>query len=86
MTSKTRERSENIVVPLLEERQNEILKVFQKSGKKWITFFVVIKRWTDNKSITDRKRSGRPRNARTLAMVKALKTKIRRTPDASNKN
>jgi hypothetical protein len=76
MASKTRERSLNILLHLLEERQNEILKVLQKSGKKCKIFFIVIKRWTDNRSITDRKRSGLPKSAQTPAIVKALKTRI----------
>lgn len=66
-------------------RPCEIFKALKNLNVKRRTIYDVVKRYTETGSTNDKKRSGRPRSARTPAMVKALKARIRRNPRRTQK-
>lgn len=66
-------------------KPSEIFKLVKPSGVARSTVYRTIDRLRSTGTLADRKRSGRPRTARTPAVVKRLRSRIARNPQQSQK-
>ena len=85
LTTKECQRAAVLQLYLSGHRLCDIFKALEKSGMKRRTVYDIVHRYLDTGSVSDRKRSGRPRTVRTPAMLKALTARIRRSPRRSQK-
>ena len=81
MSNKTKHQISN----LLGLTPHKILKLVKSSGIARSTVYYTINRLRDTGSVAYRKRRGRPRSARTPAIVKRLRSQIARNPQQSQR-
>jgi inhibitor of nuclear factor kappa-B kinase subunit alpha len=67
------------------ERQADIFRRFKDDGVSRQLISKTIKRWRETGSITNRPRTGRPRSVRTPRRIKAVRARIRRNPQRSQR-
>lgn len=76
-------RARVITLHLAGKRPCEILCEIRREGFTKLFIHRTIARYKETSSISDRKRTGRPRSARTRELIKQVRERIRRNPERS---